>query len=57
MITPQSTPAEVIAHHRQNIAAWEATLAAAKNDYERADARYWIDGHRERLARAEKETP
>ena len=53
MITPQSTRAEVIAHHRQAIADWEAALAAATDDYERADARYWITGHRERLARAE----
>ena len=56
MITPQSTPAEVIAHYREAIAYWEADLANETDARERVRIQRHIDKHRERLARAEKET-
>ena len=56
MITPQSIPAEVIAHYREAIAYWEADLANETDARERVRIQRHIDKHRERLARAEKET-
>ncbi len=53
MITPHSTPAEVIAHHRDAIANYEAALAHETRPGERVAILKRIDGHRERLAKAE----
>jgi len=53
VITPQSTTAEVIAHHRQAVADFESTLAAETDPGERFYLEKRIAGHRERLARAQ----
>ena len=53
MITAQSTAAEVVAHHRQAVADFEATLATTTDPGERVYLEKRIAGHRERLARAQ----
>ena len=53
MITPQSTPAEVIAHHRQAIADLRIALAGETGPGERLAILKRIAGHEDRLAKAE----
>jgi len=53
MITPQSTPAEVVAHHRQAIADFKIALTYETRPSERAAILRRISGHEDRLAKAE----
>lgn len=57
MITPQSTPAEVVAHHRQAIADFKIALTYETRPSERAAILRRIAGHEDRLAKAEADRP
>ncbi len=53
MITDTSTPAEVIAHHRDAIANFKIALTYETRPSERAAILRRIAGHEDRLAKAE----